>query len=817
MQKKGGNQKDNVWQGQTVKKNWKGKIGVQITAMILVLISGIGLIVGSVMMYFAMDYYDLYGNDKTLISQGLRSNLSANYSSYLFNTAKETGLLQETFTPENESQAWDALEESALTYGVERISYSVDSSSGVCNVERDDEFVYDPAGLSKLVDDFGVKKSNDISAYDYFLKSDYSYNLDSLKNAVWVDVMTYPEDGYDHIFLVQGDGGYVLENEDASGEDAKKSDNLDSVKEYIYGSIPSDGIYVFYRIYMVTDLQNVIDAATDKENTVEASTYLKEKSSKADYMNYDDRYLSIVGCSNWMSTIELTAKNIQSVKFADGTIDYYWLVGGLSDVILTVHNIYLPIFMISLVLLILSFVLLMVVSGHRRDDDAIHLSWLDRTPYVICLIVAIVAITLGVLGNIGIAAMYLAGTFALREFVAFSVLFIIFWGLVAELICMTTVTRIKAKALWKTTLCYYIFDALRKHFGNVMRPFFDGIKKNISESIRIGFVLAVVAIAEIFLLNIASRLFDVYYYPNDLPAQVIVLFIVFKIVEAIVIYKIFFAIKKITEGASYVANGDFEHPITTDKMPPTLKQLSEKINLVGKSTAKIVEEQMKSERLKTELITNVSHDIKTPLTSIISYVDLIKKEDIAEERIIEYVEVLDRQSARLKKLIEDLLEASKASTGNIDIELERCNVSTMISQVTAEYQERLEKNNIDLVVNAPKDACDILADGRHLWRVLDNLLSNILKYTQENTRVYVDQSVADGKYYITFKNTSKYPLNITSDELMERFVRGDESRNTEGYGLGLSIAESLMKLMGGSLLVEIDGDLFKVTLDLKLA
>ena len=220
--------------------------------------------------------------------------------------------------------------------------------------------------------------------------------------------------------------------------------------------------------------------------------------------------------------------------------------------------------------------------------------------------------------------------------------------------------------------------------------------------------------------------------------------------------------------------------------------------------------------MRTELITNVSHDIKTPLTSIINYVDLIKKEQPENEKINEYVAVLDRQSSRLKKLIEDLVEASKASSGSLKVELSECDAGVLRSQTVGEFDERRKKAELTPVLTVPDMPVKIMADGRHLWRVLENLTSNVCKYSLPGTRVYMDLTVRNGKAVITFKNISKYPLNISGDELMERFVRGDTSRNTEGSGLGLSIARSLTELQGGDMKIDIDGDLFKATLKFDL-
>ena len=225
-----------------------------------------------------------------------------------------------------------------------------------------------------------------------------------------------------------------------------------------------------------------------------------------------------------------------------------------------------------------------------------------------------------------------------------------------------------------------------------------------------------------------------------------------------------------------------------------------------------VEERIKSERLKTELITNVSHDIKTPLTSILNYVDLLKKEPAASETASEYIAVLDRQARRLKKLTEDVLEASKAATGNIKVELGRTDAVELLGQCLAEYVERFQTANLTAVMQTPGEPAFILADGRLLWRVFDNLLGNIAKYAQPGTRVYAGVTWEGKEVVIALKNISRDALNISEEELMERFVRGDSARTSEGSGLGLSIARSLTELQGGHFGISIDCDLFKAEL-----
>ena len=225
-----------------------------------------------------------------------------------------------------------------------------------------------------------------------------------------------------------------------------------------------------------------------------------------------------------------------------------------------------------------------------------------------------------------------------------------------------------------------------------------------------------------------------------------------------------------------------------------------------------VNEQVKAERLKTDLITNVSHDLKTPLTSIISYVDLLKRENIQDERVQSYIEVLEHKASRLKNLTEDLVEASKASSGNITLELHPIDYNEIILQTLGEFQEKLEMRSLQVITEIPEGSILILADGRQLFRVLENLFNNCAKYALLGSRVYITLIKRERDAVFTMKNISEAPLNISPEELTERFVRGDVSRSTEGSGLGLSIAKSLTKLMSGKMRIEIDGDLYKVSL-----
>lgn len=281
-----------------------------------------------------------------------------------------------------------------------------------------------------------------------------------------------------------------------------------------------------------------------------------------------------------------------------------------------------------------------------------------------------------------------------------------------------------------------------------------------------------------------------------------------------------------------LAKGNLGYQISLEGMKGEALRFGRDMNAISQVVADAVEDRMKSEHLKTELITNVSHDIKTPLTSIINYADLIGREQSDNEKVAEYARVLYRQSTRLKKLIEDLMEVSKASTGNLEVHLERCQAGVLLSQAMGEFEQRLQERGIDLIIRQCQRPVWIMADTRMLWRILDNLMTNICKYAQDNTRVYLSLetlsqtppgpeasapqvprlSLQEEQAVLVFKNISSHPLDMDAAELMERFVRGDKSRHTEGNGLGLAIARSLTELQGGSMAVATDGDLFKVTL-----
>lgn len=298
-----------------------------------------------------------------------------------------------------------------------------------------------------------------------------------------------------------------------------------------------------------------------------------------------------------------------------------------------------------------------------------------------------------------------------------------------------------------------------------------------------------------------------------------------KLIEVPVVLYCALAFSRLQRGSRALADGDLSRKVGTDYLFFQFREQGENLNRINEGISKAVEQRLQSERLKTELITNVSHDLKTPLTSIINYADLLgnaalgarKAGNETERRerigqIQEYSEVLLRQSARLKKLLDDLVDASKATTGNLEVNPVPCELGVLLTQMAGEYEAKLAEKELALHIVKPEEEIRILADGRHLWRVFDNLMNNICKYAQEGSRVYLNMERRDRQVEIIFRNMSKYELNISPQELSERFVRGDASRHMEGSGLGLSIAKSLVELQKGEMEILTDGDLFKVIL-----
>ncbi len=483
----------------------------------------------------------------------------------------------------------------------------------------------------------------------------------------------------------------------------------------------------------------------------------------------------------------------------DATYDWITWLNLLIDLRWTILTVMLTV----IVPLILLIVFLCNASGYRKGSDDPTLNLLDRIPLDLYLIAATGLFTaiLYIWHIVLEEVVELNHSDLLILFMIGSVLGAIALAAMLTVTIMTVATRIKCRTFVRNTLIYRIFSIL----GKVVR-WTVYLAKNISLYWKFALIAIILTVLEGAL--IFSRDVEVILFGAILGNLILIPIALYSIVQY----------KKLLQATKRIAAGETAYQIDSQYMVMEFKSHAETLNSIGEGLQKAIDERMKSERFKTELITNVSHDIKTPLTSIINYVDLLKKEEIDSSTVNEYISVLDRHSARLKKLIEDLVEASKASTGNLSVNAEKLDMNLLISQTTAEFHEKLTTKNLILITAPANDPNSmVIADGKHLWRVMENLMSNICKYAQEHTRVYISTAVMDQTVRITLKNTSKFPLNISSEELMERFSRGDSSRHTEGSGLGLSIARSLVELQQGSFDVIIDGDLFKVIIDLPRA
>ena len=423
----------------------------------------------------------------------------------------------------------------------------------------------------------------------------------------------------------------------------------------------------------------------------------------------------------------------------------------------------------------------MASAGHWAGHEGIHLTWLDKIPADVWLLVLLCTFF------IGWEAFYYE------------------WGRVffcAALVPLVLLFLCAFAAQCKagTVLRGALIGRIARFLWRIVRAVFRALLHTL---VRLPLVWKTALVG----LVIAGAEFLLYI--NDFYRVRYGVFLALKLVELLAVLYIAVSLRTLQKGGEKLARGDFSEPIDTRYLLWDFKRYGQELNDVQGGLEQAVQERMKAEHLKTELITNVSHDIKTPLTSIVNYVDLLKKEDMPSPAAREYIAVLDRQSHRLKKLTEDLVEASKASSGALNVELQPTDVNVLLSQIEGEYQERLAACHLTLVTQPPAPGTMIQADSRLLSRVMDNLVSNVCKYAMENTRVYVTAAVRDGQAVISFKNVSRDELNISPDELMERFVRGDASRHSEGSGLGLSIARSLVQLQGGTFALSIDADLFR--------
>ncbi len=453
-------------------------------------------------------------------------------------------------------------------------------------------------------------------------------------------------------------------------------------------------------------------------------------------------------------------------------------------------------------LTLLALIWILWTAGHKKGAEGIVITWQERIFFDLYAVVMITAVVALVFCTVGLAeqlywsssSVYAAQN---EDFTTFFDLGVLGAGAVfaagvgcIALLLRTFTVRLKARCLGKTTLLCRVAAWTVRTVHDFIRflPF--------TWKLVLGFGAYVIFAFWLITVGRYDGVFMLMYFFLQL---------------ALLLFLSWWAYGyyRLRQGTKTIAGGDLEYQIDTRRMPYDLRLQAEDLNNISAGLSAAVDEKMKSERFKAELITNVSHDLKTPLTSIINYVDLLKTTAQTDPKAAEYIEVLDRKSQRLKKLTEDLVEASKASTGVLSVNREKIGMGQLIDQAMGEWEEKLTGRKLTLVTSLPEGETWVYADGRHLWRVIDNLLSNCAKYAMEGTRVYLDLERGKGQVALSVKNISREPLNVPAERLMERFVRGEESRSTEGSGLGLSIARSLTELQGGTFELAVDGDLFK--------
>lgn len=554
--------------------------------------------------------------------------------------------------------------------------------------------------------------------------------------------------------------------------------------------------------YLIIDNKNSV-AYTNVEHTMftDSIEEIKERLAKNSiYWNYEKgnvntsieklkleeiRYKSIY------KSID-DAKNFSVYTSLENDLTYYDQYRTNKTVFDMAQILYKP----ALYLLPLSIVAVLVLLimncffiGLRNEKGEVILNAFDKTPLLVALIILFILFMIGCGFLIALTSENL--TLILSGIAIGAVIVYISFVFFLE----TIIKRIKSKTLFRNTITYRILRWIKSLITSMTR----------NANMTVKLILIFIAFG---ILNIIGFGLSI----NNEPIGFFILIAIWvyafaKMHQWLVRYI------EIKNAINEIYIGNTEVHLDEKRYKGSLNSMAIQVNDIAGGLSNAIQEKLKSERLKTELITNVSHDIKTPLTSIINYVDLLKKEKMPNEQAEEYLNILDNKSQRLKRLTEDLVEASKASSGNIKLNIEKLNVNELLKQVSGEFEDKFKSRNLEEVMSLPEKNVYINADSRYMYRILENMYSNISKYAMDNTRVYIDVIPNNNRITIQMKNISKEKLNISTEELMQRFVRGDSARNTEGSGLGLSIATSLTTLQGGTFNIYLDGDLYKVIIE----
>jgi len=588
------------------------------------------------------------------------------------------------------------------------------------------------------------------------------------------------------------------ENIKASDLDSEEAILADQLNRY-ETIVERIGDAVNFRYYIHNPTTGEIFTNLKSDETIallkKQSTFVQIGKTISEYrtLYYADDIIKMLSDSNHM----VYAAVIEPLKEGDVFYQGYRAYWEIKDNIFYIFIVLI----ISLILLIISSIYLVIVAGRREKDGDIVLTFVDKIHTDVQTLFVLIAafISLVLLSRI-IDHTYISTFILIAAAIILSV-----DAFIGITYILSIVRQIKTKQVLKNTLLIKLFNFIKE----LLYICFNG------KLFKASLILALLG------YGAANVVISFFFLSTLRQGGVIFLFSSFLLL-AFNIAIVYFCVKSlmsltyIMETTKEISMGNINYNLDNKEITITFQGLAQDIQRIQQGLKRAVEEAVKVERMKADLITNVSHDLKTPLTSIVSYVDLLKNEKLNNEKVNGYINILEEKSERLKKLIEDLLEASKASSGNIAVHTEKVDLHELIMQACGEYEGKIKNTSLDIRMNDTDKKIAVRADGKHMWRIVENLISNALKYSMANSRVYINIFINEPYGVVTIKNVSEVSLDISPEQLTERFVRGDESRSTEGSGLGLSIAQSLTHIQGGRFKIEIDGDLFKVTVEMPL-
>ena len=658
----------------------------------------------------------------------------------------------------------------------------------------------------------GIRNSDYLNEEKYFKSEKFAYNYlmtlqdsadrlihnnslyDSVKDADMNIYYLDMQNSYSNYATIK-DMNFLIIYKNKAITNIRKN-TINQIKEYINSSQDSNIKKVDILNGSIQTDSDSISQYGDKYLDNFLITYYTTDTIRTDTKLDDGRYIEYISAeakdfeiySSYTEELNLSTERQMATSF-------------LNMVTPINNNVYVFLPISALLTLLLIIYLTSVIGHDGNEDNPININSFDRIPIEI---IVFCAMLIGCMPFILLE--FAENDYNAINSIAITAYFVIY---ICTVITMTTVIkRIKAKQLLKTSItgkvlvwCLQICKKIVKKMNEIWNTI--TYSPNTTAKVIITTGLTVLGWLVIIAISGNRPMFPIIMIG-------LIGFVLYKIIK---IFKEYLQIEKKLKD---IYEGNTQSNLDEKSVENVFKNSVIYLNDISNGFENAIQDRMKSERMKAELITNVSHDIKTPLTSIINYVDLLKQENIQDEKAREYIEILENKSHRLKKLTEDLVEASKVSTGNISLNLEKINIVELIKQATGEFEDKLKKRGLEPIINSDQNEINIMADSKYMYRIIENLYSNISKYALENSRVYVDIKMSKTEpvpnVQIEIKNISKDKLNISADELMQRFVRGDKSRTTEGSGLGISIAQNLTELQNGKFELKLDGDLFKVKL-----